>query len=386
VADREAGGELAGDGEEEEGAAADNPARPHRGNGHLEGDGGAVEESEERVLDPLDLVRPHVVDWGDAAKGKAGEEGAEEGEGLRPVADRHQADRHRAEQRGEDDVVVALLHARQQLRLDEARHNVHREPADPRQQEDRREHRPQVAHAPEFRVGEHLELAEVDEGDDVVDNSGEQDELAEGRVEHMPHVHHLGRHADGGWHRRDGDDVRCFGREADCGGEAKGDRKGQRRAEEGGAQRTRPVRDEHVEVDLKATRDHLQDEADLADHHDRVGLRHEGGEARAEHHPAEELAGQARQPQRLGQLPARPQRNVEERKLLDIVERERNVVTAVVAARVVRGRAQPPPLVTDPLVATITAEPLVATIAAGQPAPREPAPAPQMLRRFTLSN
>jgi len=56
------------------------------------------------------------------------------------VADRHQADRHRAEQRGEDDVVVALLHARQQLRLDEARHNVHREPADPRQQEDRREH------------------------------------------------------------------------------------------------------------------------------------------------------------------------------------------------------------------------------------------------------
>ena len=28
------------------------------------------------------------------------------------------------------------------------------------------------------RVGERLELAEVDEGDDVVDNSGEQDELA----------------------------------------------------------------------------------------------------------------------------------------------------------------------------------------------------------------
>ena len=27
-------------------------------------------------------------------------------------------------------------------------------------------------------VGERLELAEVDEGDDVVDNSGEQDELA----------------------------------------------------------------------------------------------------------------------------------------------------------------------------------------------------------------
>ena len=78
---------------------------------------------------------------------------------------------------------MALLHARQQLRLDEARHNVHREPADPRQQEDRREHlihawggagsqpleglasggrtderahRPQVAHAPEVRVGEHL--------------------------------------------------------------------------------------------------------------------------------------------------------------------------------------------------------------------------------------
>ena len=46
------------------------------GGGHLEGDGGAVEESEERVLDPLDLVRPHVVDWGDAAKGEAGEEGA----------------------------------------------------------------------------------------------------------------------------------------------------------------------------------------------------------------------------------------------------------------------------------------------------------------------
>ena len=28
------------------------------------------------------------------------------------------------------------------------------------------------------RVGERLELAEVDEGDDVVDNSGEHDELA----------------------------------------------------------------------------------------------------------------------------------------------------------------------------------------------------------------
>ena len=33
---------------------------------------------------------------------------------------------------------------------------------------------------------------------------------------------------------------------------AKGDRKGQRRAEEGGAQRSRPVRDEHVEVDLRS--------------------------------------------------------------------------------------------------------------------------------------
>ena len=35
------------------------------------------------------------------------------------------------------------------------------------------------SHAPEVvRVGERLELAEVDEGDDVVDDSGEQDELA----------------------------------------------------------------------------------------------------------------------------------------------------------------------------------------------------------------